>query len=456
MDDNRIDIENGILGILIGNPDLIIEANDLFLRPDDFFIMNNQKLYSILLDLSNNNGTYDILLIEAQLKKIGISDSFGGREKLYELSQNAPIDVTLNQYIEMLKAYSVQKKIENACKELLNETKIPEKYSSKELLDLAQKKIMDIDKNENNIGVERLSEIAKLQVKNLLAVSKEGESEPKGILTDFKEYDRITGGLNKSELLILAARPAMGKTAFALNIATNVAKKGKNVLIFSLEMGNEQLFTRILANLAEVEMNKIKSKYLNDVDISKLKLAYDEIKNLNLYISEKAGVTILDIKNLSRKHKMRNGVDLIIIDYLQLINTSTKHGSREQEVSEISRALKNLARELDIPILALSQLSRSVESRSDKRPLLSDLRESGAIEQDADQVMFLFREQYYKQIANKKEKTEEQKEQKVEIDKNEREIAELIIGKHRNGETGVIHMGIDFKYQRFINVHMKE
>lgn len=450
MEFNRIEIEEAILGMLIEHPDMMLEANDT-LKSDDFSTVMYSKLYNILIDLANNHGVFDIILIENQMRKMGIYENFGGRDKIYYLINNAPINVSLSQYIEILKTYSIQKKVENACIELLKEIKNPEKYSSKDLLDLSQKKIMDIDKDENNIGVAKISDIAKKQVQNLLSLSKAGETENRGIPTDFKEYDRITGGLNKSELLILAARPAMGKTAFALNIATNLAKRGKSVLIFSLEMGNDQLFNRMLSNLSNIEMNKIKNKYLTEFDIKQIAKVNEEINKYNLFISEKAGVSILDIKNISRRFKMQHDLDFIVIDYLQLINTTSKHGSREQEVSEISRALKNLARELDIPILALSQLSRSVESRADKRPLLSDLRESGAIEQDADQVMFLFREEYYKQIANKNKN-----EEKEENENKETEIAELIIGKHRNGETAVIHLGIEFKYQRFLDVHKKQ
>ncbi|VWL85505.1 replicative DNA helicase [Oceanivirga miroungae] len=450
MENSRIEVEEAIIGMLIEHPDMMLEANDI-LRPDDFSTLMYSKLYSILLDLSNTNGVFDILLIENQMKKMGIFDSFGGREKLFELTSNAPITVSLTQYIEILKTYSIQKKIESACIELLNEIKTPEKYNYKDLIDLSQKRIMDIDKDENSIGVTRISDVAKKQVQNLLLLSKSGESSGKGIPTDFKEYDRVTGGLNKSELLILAARPAMGKTAFALNIATNLAKQGKSVLIFSLEMGVDQLFKRILSNISDVEMYKLKNKHLTDFDIKRITDKHEEMKNYNLFISEKAGVSILEIKNIARRFKTQNDLDFIVIDYLQLINSSSKNKSREQEVSEISRSLKNLARELDIPILALSQLSRSVESRSDKRPLLSDLRESGAIEQDADQVMFLFREEYYKQIASKSEN----KVENEQVQNKETEIAELIIGKHRNGETAVIHLGIDFKYQRFINVHKK-
>lgn len=453
---NSIETEEAVLGILISNPELMSDVSEI-LKASDFSIVNNSKLYSILLDLSSDLGTFDILLIENQLKKIGIYDDLGGRIKLTELIENAPLGVSIDYYIDILKTYSIQKKLSSACAEIQEQIKIPEKFGYKVLLDSAQKKIMDLDKDENSIGVVSIKEIASKQIQKLMLLSNNGETE-EGIKTGFKEYDTITGGLNRSDLLILAARPAMGKTAFALNLATNVAKQGKSVLIFSLEMGYSQLFTRILANIANVPMNKLTKNLLTPFDLKNISDSIKQIKdNYNLFISEKAGVNILEIKNIARRFKTKHDLDFIIIDYLQLINTVSRHGSREQEVSEISRSLKNLARELDIPILALSQLSRGVESRTDKKPLLSDLRESGAIEQDADQVMFLFRAEYYKKLANNdnKENTENTENLNKNQDNNTPEIAELIIGKHRNGETGTINLEIDFKYQRFSNSNLK-
>ncbi|WP_067142165.1 replicative DNA helicase [Oceanivirga salmonicida] len=451
----RLEIEEIVLGILISNPELVSEVNNK-LRMDDFSISRYAKLYDAMQYLSGEYGEFDILVLEDTLRSRGILEELGGRNKITSLISNAPLVIDIETYINILKNKSIQSKLNHACLEIQDEIK-REHYDYKDLMEIAQRKILAVDENENTVGVISIKDVADKKFTRLYNMQN-GIDEKDVIKTNFTEYDRITRGLNKSDLLILAARPAMGKTAFALNLATNVAKQGKTVLIFSLEMGNEQLLTRILSSVANVEMNKLVTNRLNDTDLARVNKAIDEIKDYDLFISEKAGVSMLEIRNIARRFKTKYNLDFLVIDYLQLISSSSsKYGSREQEVSEISRSLKNLARELDIPVLALSQLSRGVESRSDKRPLLSDLRESGSIEQDADQVMFLFREQYYKNLEKSKynNNSDEEKDDNNKTYNADEEIAELIIGKHRNGETGTINLAINFKYQRFKSVHTK-
>ncbi|WP_156286056.1 replicative DNA helicase [Oceanivirga salmonicida] len=451
----RLEIEEIVLGILISNPELVSEVNNK-LRMDDFSISRYAKLYDAMQYLSGEYGEFDILVLEDALRSRGILEELGGRNKITSLISNAPLVIDIETYINILKNKSIQSKLNHACLEIQDEIK-REHYDYKDLMEIAQRKILAVDENENTVGVISIKDVADKKFTRLYNMQN-GIDEKDVIKTNFTEYDRITRGLNKSDLLILAARPAMGKTAFALNLATNVAKQGKTVLIFSLEMGNEQLLTRILSSVANVEMNKLVTNRLNDTDLARVNKAIDEIKDYDLFISEKAGVSMLEIRNIARRFKTKYNLDFLVIDYLQLISSSSsKYGSREQEVSEISRSLKNLARELDIPVLALSQLSRGVESRSDKRPLLSDLRESGSIEQDADQVMFLFREQYYKNLEKSKynNNSDEEKDDNNKTYNADEEIAELIIGKHRNGETGTINLAINFKYQRFKSVHTK-
>jgi len=270
------------------------------------------------------------------------------------------------------------------------------------------------------------------------------------------------GGFHGSDLIILAARPAMGKTAFALNLALNVAKTGKHVLVYSLEMGNEQLFDRLLSIESKIKLSAIKDGTLKDSDYTDLGNGMGRLAELPLYISDSSSVNILEIKAVARRLKAEGKLDFMMIDYLQLINpTAGSKKSREQEISEISRSLKIIAKELNIPIITLSQLSRSVEQRTDKRPILSDLRESGAIEQDADMVMFLYREKYYNKDNNMEQSGDNSnsgipnkyiQSQQQKSDDDELEKVEVIIGKHRSGPTGTIILGFRPGYQQFVNV----
>jgi replicative DNA helicase len=282
----------------------------------------------------------------------------------------------------------------------------------------------------------------------------------RGISSGFSKYDELTSGFHGSDLIILAARPAMGKTAFALNLALNVAKAGKHVLVYSLEMGNEQLFDRLLSIESKIKLSAIKDGTLKDSDYTDLGNGMGRLAELPLYISDSSSVNILEIKAVARRLKAEGKLDFMMIDYLQLINpTAGSKKSREQEISEISRSLKIIAKELNIPIVTLSQLSRSVEQRTDKRPILSDLRESGAIEQDADMVMFLYREKYYNKDnaqqpgdSNNSEVPSQYTKPKQQSNDEELEKVEVIVGKHRSGPTGTIILGFRPGYQQFVNV----
>ena len=269
----------------------------------------------------------------------------------------------------------------------------------------------------------------------------------------------MTGGLHGSDLMILAARPAMGKTAFALNLAISVAKQNKHVLVYSLEMGNEQLFDRILSIMARIRLKSLKDNMLKKEEMFKMGEIFGEITEMPLYISDSASVNMMELKSTARRLKSEGKLDFLLIDYLQLISPQEGYRkSREQEISEISRSLKLLAKELNIPILTLSQLSRGVEQRNDKRPMLSDLRESGAIEQDADLVMFLYRDSYYKKNNFDDEEQDETSDDSSGSNANSSEgnekgeEVELIIGKHRSGPIGTIKLSFEASYQQFLNI----
>ena len=304
---------------------------------------------------------------------------------------------------------------------------------AEEIIDEAEAKVLNLSKNILKNSIVDMKTAGVEEIMRMERVS-ENRGKTLGIPTGFIDLDRMTSGLNNSDLIILAARPAMGKTAFALNVALNAGKEKKNVLVFSLEMPVQQLYQRLLSIESGISQNKLKNAYLEDQDWEKLTIATGILSNSNIFVADLPHTNVLEIRSYARKMKSQNQLDLIIIDYLQLINGTGRGGSefnRQQEISDISRALKGLARELDVPVIALSQLSRAVESRVDKRPMLSDLRESGAIEQDADIVAFLYREEYY--IPDTENKG----------------ITELIIGKHRNGATGTVKLNFLSEFTKF-------
>lgn len=433
-------IEEAILGMMISNSDSIMPILEK-LEPEDFTKKIYGEVFQIMSNLYSEYTSFDALILEKELEKHNKLKALGGREKIANLLENAPVTTNLEAYVNLLKDKSVKLRLKDSCEDIVNE--INRNYKdSKELLDLAQAKIFSIESEKNKDPIVSIKSLGEERRKKIIALSETGDKSVLGTPTLFNSYDKITGGLHGSDLLILAARPAVGKTAFAINLAINVAKQNKTVLFFSLEMGNEQLYNRILAICSKLPAKKIKENNLNQEELIISNKTEEKIKNYHIYIAGDATVTVLDIKNYARRFKMNNNLDFIVIDYLQLISSISHNKQREQQVSEISRSLKLLAKELNVPILALSQLSRGVENRSDKRPLLSDLRESGAIEQDADQVIFLHREDYYDKSEGKTNEN---------IENNNIQKVEVIIGKHRNGSTGTINLSFNLTCQKFDN-----
>ena len=373
------------------------------------------------------------------LKEDNIFDIVGGIEYLNELVASSYTSANIEAYIEIFKEYSKKRKLLNVSKGI-SKSIYDNKKNSTDLLEEVQVAVSQIDEEASGDDIIKLSE--------LVARDYERNDKNNHIAdypkTKFIRYDEITNGLRPATLLILAARPAMGKTAFSLNIALNVAKQNKRVLIFSLEMGEEELYNRLLAAESEVELKNIQRSHFdfnNKEMINRLLIARENLSTLEIYIDASATPTITAIKNKARllQRKYKN-IDLIIIDYLQLISGTTNKGNREQEISEISRGLKLLSKELNVPIIALSQLSRRVESREDKTPMLSDLRESGSIEQDADQVMFLSSKDYYN---NQKNPDEDNNKLLTRI--------ELILAKNRSGSIGKNLLFFDKPIQKFKN-----
>ncbi len=424
MDYNRVppyDIraEKSVLGSMILEKDVVIDVAQI-LKSDDFYKGTHQEIFSAILSLFDRSIPVDLVTLNDELSKLGIADSIGGMQCLNDLTTAGILTGNAHHYAEIVREKSTLRKLINASMEISENAYSAEK--SEHVLEKAEKLIFDISQNKTSDDVSHIKEVLMDTYSQIERVSK-SDGNITGLPTGFYDLDLKTSGLQKSDLILLAARPSMGKTAIGLNLCQNIAKlTGEGVIIFSLEMSKAQLVQRILAAESNVGLAKIRNGNLTSDDWEKLANATSPITNSNIYIDDTPAITVMEMRAKCRRIKMEKGLGLVLVDYLQLMSSGSKSESRQQEISNISRSLKGLARELDCPVIALSQLSRAPELRTDHRPILSDLRESGAIEQDADIVMFLYRDEYYNQDSEKKG------------------IGELIIAKQRNGETGTIEL----------------
>jgi len=407
-----------------------------------FYYDNNKKIFLALKSLYEKNTPIDMTTITNELQSKGYLDEIGGVIYLTEVLNTESTASNINYYLKIIEDDSLLRKLIDVSNEV-NQMGYDTDKDISETLDEAERKILSIVKDKRSTEFKNIKEVLNNVQQNLQKLA-ETKGDVTGIPTGWIDFDKMTSGLHENQLIIIGARPAMGKTAFALNIATNVAVGAqKSVAVFNLEMGAEQLANRMLSSLGQIEGYKFMSGKLNNNDYIKFNEALSQLEDANLFIDDTPGITIGEIRSKCRRLKTSSsGLDLIIIDYLQLVSGGKNYGAnRQQEVSDISRALKMLAMELEIPVIALCQLSRSVEAREDKRPLMSDLRESGSIEQDADIVAFLYRDDYY----NKSARTD-----------NNVSISELIIGKHRNGSTGVINLLFKRDMSTFLNFTAEE
>ena len=453
-----IEAEEALLGSVFINPNVMGDVVDI-ITAEDFYKSNYKLIFSEMINAYNSGKIIDVLLIIEALKKKELMDEVGDEEVIYDLTEVVPTAANAVNYAQIIKDKSVQRQLITIGEKIVRmATRGYEEIDA--MLDKSESMIFKIAESKQKKEIVKLSELVQSKVKRLDDGS-EAKGKITGISSGFSRYDSITSGFHGSDLIILAARPAMGKTAFALNLAINVARQGKGVLIYSLEMGNEQLFDRLVASESRVRLKGIKDGTLTSEELVTLGDGLGRLSEMPIYISDSASVTMLEIKANARRLKAEGKLDFMLIDYLQLISPSTNsRKSREQEISEISRSLKILAKELNIPIVTLSQLSRGVEQRVDKRPILSDLRESGAIEQDADMVMFLYRESYYNKDTatevNNVDVPDKYVKKSQDLpktgEKQEMEKVELIIGKHRSGPTGTIELGFFPNYQQFVNV----
>ena len=383
-----------------------------------------------------NKEKVDTVSLSSRLKDFGVYDKIGGLEYLMQLA-NATISANnTGEYISIIRNKSLARKVIKVGEEISNDA-YDSSVSVDEMLENVERKVTEVTRSKTSADFKTGEEIFDATIKHIQAIQEAGTAIT-GVKTKFRDLDSKTAGFQKGDLIIVAARPSMGKTALALNLAMNSAEITPGaVAIFSLEMPAEQVATRILVANSGVEIQKLRTGQLNDEDWSKVNEATQRLKQMNFFIDDTPGIKVSEMYAKARKLAQDEGLYMIVVDYIQLIQATGKSDSRQQEVSEISRRLKAMARELNVPLIALSQLSRSVEARQDKRPMLSDLRESGALEQDADLVLFLYRDAYYNRDEN---------------DNSNREDVELLIAKHRNGPTGKVLLAFQKEINAFYGI----
>ena len=427
-----VEAEQAVLGSMLTDKDAVISAIEV-LKEDDFYRTDNKSIYEAILNLYNRAEPIDIITVKAELESLGKFEQVGGLEYLASLPDKVPTTANAMKYIKIVEEKSTLRNLIKTANEIIELGYDPTEDVS-DIMEGAEKKIFNIMQNNDKKSYAPIKDILVESFTQLEELYNR-KQHITGVPSGFTELDYKTAGFHGSDLVLIAARPAMGKSAFALNIATNAAVRANvPVAIFSLEMSKEQMVNRILCSEAMVDSNKVRTGKVEDEDWAKLAAASGELSEAPIYIDDTPGISIMEIRAKCRKMKMEKDIGLIVIDYLQLIQGSGKRGaSREQEISEISRSLKILAKEINVPVIALSQLSRAPEQRPDHRPMLADLRESGAIEQDADIVMFLYRDDYYNEESEKKN------------------IAEVIIAKQRSGSTGTVELLWLGNYTKFAN-----
>jgi replicative DNA helicase len=427
--------EQSVLGAILLDPKQVVVVSDL-LDTSDFFDQDHILIYEAMKDLALANMKIDYTSVAAKLEEGGHLQRSGGYQYLYQLSDAIPSTDHLETYVDLVKGASLKRQIMEVAGNILEEGYTGDMEPNAYLAQ-AEELVFSLAQKRKTTEFVKLSEVVN-EVRDKTERNRDNKGGVTGLRTGFQNLDQITNGLQDEELVILAARPSMGKSAFALNLALNVAKRNAEghaaVAIFSLEMSNEQLAGRMLSSESNVKNVKIKTGGLTSKEWQFLEAGMQSLSRLSIVFDDSAAVTVSDIRAKCRKLAHENRLDFVVIDYLQLIKGDSKSGNRQEEVARISRSLKQMARELKVPVLALSQLSRDVEKRDDKRPVLADLRESGSIEQDADIVMFLFRPDYYKRDAD------------ADISD-----VELIISKNRQGIAGVTrHFRFDTEYSRFV------
>ena len=433
---HNLEAEQAVLGCMLLDYDVIPTVTEL-IKSEDFYRDDHKEICEAILDLAEAAGPIDIITVSEQLQLRGTLDKIGGLDYLAQITNAVPTTANARHYAKIVEEKSLLRRLIKAASEISSSS-----YEASEeaafVLDKAEKSIFDILQKRNTQGFTHIKDVL-LETFNKLEELYNSKGHITGIPTGFTDLDFKMSGLQNSDLVLIAARPGMGKTAMALNIAQHAAVHAHvPVAIFNLEMSKDQLVNRMLCCEVMVDSQKMRTGKLEDDDWNKIAQALAPLSEAPIYIDDTPGISVMDIRAKCRRLKLEKNLGLVVIDYLQLMQGRGKNENRQQEVSEISRSLKILAKELQIPVVTMSQLSRGPESRTDHRPMLSDLRESGAIEQDADIVMFLYRDDYYNPDTEKKN------------------IAEVIIAKHRSGSTGTIELRWFGEYTKFANLKKDE
>ncbi len=434
----NIEAEASLLGAILIDSDAIVKVADI-VRPDDFYDERHARAYEAALQLYERHSPIDVLTLSDQLKNTGMLDVVGGAGFLTELTNFVPTAAHADRYAEIIAQKGMRRRLIKASQSIAD-LGYDEAQSLQELIENAETRLFEVSQQHIKQDISSIDSILNASFDRLDDLHKD-KGKLRGIPTGYRDLDNVLAGFQPSDLIILAARPSMGKTAFALNLAHNVAVRAEMpVLVFSLEMSKEQLVDRMLAAEAGVNAWNLRTGNLSDDDFEKIGHAMGTLSEAKILIDDSPGITVSDMRTKARREAHRQPLGLIIVDYLQLMSGGARFSgdsNRVQEISEISRGLKGIARELSVPVLALSQLSRSVESRHPQIPQLADLRESGSIEQDADVVAFIYREEYYNPETENKN------------------IARILIKKHRNGPTDDVDLYFDREKQRFRSLDTK-
>jgi replicative DNA helicase len=429
---NNLEAEQSVIGAMLLDKNAISGASEI-LRGEDFYKEAHRHIFETMLELYDKDEPIDLVTLVDSLRMKGILEAIGGVTYLSNLAASVPTTSNVKYYARIVEEKSTLRKLIKASSELMDKC-----YSASEevpsILDKAEKDIFDISQKVIVHDFEPMSRLIERGFAEIERLYK-NKGAITGIPTGFSELDSKTSGFQRGDMVLVAARPSMGKTAFAINIAQHAAiKNGSSVAVFSLEMSKDQLAQRMLCSEANIDMLKLRTGNLEEDDWVKLARCAGPLSSAKIFVDDTPGISVHEMRSKCRRLKIEHGLDLVVVDYLQLMQGSSRTENRQQEVSEISRSLKAIAKEMNTPVIALSQLSRAPEARTDHRPMLSDLRESGSIEQDADVVCFLYRDEYYNKESEKKN------------------IAEVIISKQRNGPTGTVELAFIGKYTKFASL----
>jgi replicative DNA helicase len=438
-----LDAEQSVLGAMLLSEAAVSEATEV-LKAEDFYRGGHGEIFAAMLDLYQSSEPIDQVSVCDRLDQRGSLDQVGGRPSVFALAEAVPVVTNARRYAEIVKEMALLRGLIRVGTEVA-QLGYDRPGDTRELLDMAEQKVYEIAQNGTTEDFTLIKQPLDEAFHRLTLLFEQGDgSGVTGLPTGFGELDRLTSGLQKSNLVILAARPSMGKTSLALNMAEHVAVTlQKPVALFSLEMSKAELAQRLLCSVGKVDQSRLKQGQLEDGDWMRVTGAMETLGGAPLFIDDSGSMTVMEMRAKARRLSARQpgGLALVVVDYIQLMQASVQTDNRVQEISQISRSLKMLARDLDVPVVALSQLSRAVEQRQDKRPVLSDLRESGAIEQDADVVMFIYRDAYYRRSEG----------EEVRPDDPSNDLSELHVAKHRNGPVGTINLRFQSRYTRFVD-----